>query len=197
MPGADAAAWAQAYLSAAAIVVSGALAVFVPWNERRLARNRQDEARLNVECSRSDSTGLRLRISYLPEFRNHAVGASIEVIEPKGAFVYKGVIVGEDAYGDHSDRVVPGRLDTTLRYNAVPLMMSSNPNLPKGTHEGVMFVEYGSDKEGPKTAKIKVSILRHGNHLIMSKTMRVSPVDEEHYVNGPPVAVLKGPGEDF
>ncbi len=192
MAGADAAAWAQAYLSAAAIVVSGGLAVLVPWNERRLARKRQEESRLNVQCERSDSTGLRLRISYLPEFRNHAVGANIEVIEPKGAYVFQGVILGQNEYGDHSDRVIPGRLDTTLRYNAVPLLETNNRDLPRGTHEGIMFIEYDLDRTGPKTAKIKVSILRHGNHLVMSKIMRVSPIDETHYQDGPPVAILKG-----
>ncbi len=92
MVGPDAAAWAQAYLSAAAIVVSGALAVLVPWNERRLATRREERARLDIECERSATGGLKVLITYFPQFKTYALGVSMSLLEPTDAKVYKGII---------------------------------------------------------------------------------------------------------
>ncbi len=190
----DAAAWAQAYLSAAAILVSGALAVFVPWNERRLTRRREEDARLSVESSRSDTGGLRLEVTYTPQFQSHAIGVMVRVIEPTDAYVFQGVVVGETSSGDFSEQVVPGKLGTLSRYNAVSLL----PNLVFANDaalRGVLFVEFGDEREGPRTALIEIGILRHYNYLASKRTMRVSQSDTGYYGNGAPIVVIKGSGD--
>lgn len=190
----DAAAWAQAYLSAAAILVSGALAVFVPWNERRLTRRREEDARLSVESSRSDTGGLRLEVTYTPQFQSHAIGVMVRVIEPTDAYVFQGVVVGETSSGDFSEQVVPGKLGTLSRYNAVSLL----PNLVFANDaalRGVLFVEFGDEREGPRTALIEIGILRHYNYLASKRKMRVSQSDTGYYGNGAPIVVIKGSGD--
>lgn len=194
MASADAAAWAQAYLSAAAILVSGGLAVFVPWNERRLTKKREEAARLSVESSRSDTGGLRLEITYTPEFQSHAIGAMVRVIEPVDAYVFQGIVFGDDPHGDHSDRVIPGKLNTLSRYNAVSLLPYNSYGQGRSLR-GVMFVEFCDQREGPTTARIEISVLRHGNYLAYKRTLRVSQSDAVRYGNGAPIAVILGDGD--
>lgn len=193
MAGGDAAAWAQAYLSAAAIVVSGALAVFVPWNERRLNRKRQDEGRLAVECRRSTGGGLEVTFSYTPEFQSYAVGVSVAVLEPGDARVYKGKIVehqGADGYSAF-ERVIGG-LGQNVRYNAISLLRTNEPSFAPETLRGVVFVEYPDEREGPFRVKARIDVLIHGNFRIFTRTMNLTAIDDEYYAQGGPIAVITG-----
>lgn len=188
----DVAAWAQAYLSAAAILASGALAVFVPWNERRIARQRADTARLDVECRRSKAGGLELTISYTPEFKNHSLGATVQLLEPNGARVYKGALQETRlANGEVVTERVLGALNESVTYNAVPLLRKNHESGPD-VHQGVIFVEYPDERDGPRTAKIKINILSHGNYRIIERALRVSPINDAYYERGAPVAIIVG-----
>ena len=187
----DSAAWAQAYLSAAAILVSGGLAVFVPWNERRLARRREDRARLGIEVRRSNSGGLEVNLRYTPEFQNYAIGASLRIISPSDARVYKGLSskhVAED--GCVIDERVIGSLGHNVRYNAISLRPSDNTNC--SYFEGLMLIEYPDERPGPFTADVQIDILYHGNYRRLSRKLRISAIDDEYYANGGPIAVIVG-----
>ena len=187
----DAAAWAQAYLSAAAILVSGALAVFVPWNERRLARHREDRARLGIEVRRSNSGGLEVNLRYTPEFQNYAIGASITILSPSGARVYKGIStkhVADDGCVTDERRI--GALGQNVRYNAISLQPSENTNYLY--FEGLMLVEYPDERPGPFSAEVRIDILYHGNYRILSRKVRISAIDDEYYSHGGPIAVIVG-----
>lgn len=192
MTGADAAAWAQAYLSAAAIVASSVFAVMVPWNERRLNRKREERARLGVECRRSKSGGLEVVVTYVPEFQNYSVGISLQLIDPSDARVYKGKIVklmGANGYSaiDH----VVGALGENVRYNAVSLELADHNSVSRNAYRGVMFIEYPDERVGPARAKVKVSVLIHGNYLLDERTLQLTAVDDEYYARGGPIAVIK------
>ncbi|WP_426163891.1 hypothetical protein [Sandarakinorhabdus sp. DWP1-3-1] len=180
---ADAAAWAQAYLSAAAILASGALAIFVPWNERRLTRLREQAARLGIECRRSTSGGLEIVISYVPEFHYYAIGASLYLMTPTDARVYKGQNEG--------DENIQGRLGRNVRYNAVSLLRDRKVPT-QNVHSGVMIIEYPDERSGPKSAEVRIDVLVHGNHRIFSKKIRLTAIDDQYYLNGGPTAILVG-----
>ena len=182
--GADAAAWAQAYLSAAAIVFSTAIAVFVPWNERRLNRRREEAARLGIECRRSDTGGLEVVIAYTPEFQNYAVGVSMWLKSPTDARVYKGLFAGGE---NGANECRPDGLGESVRYNAVSLREYDN----SGIYRGCMFIEYPDERKGPLRADVELSVLIHGNYLIHKRTLHLTAIDDQHYGRGGPVAVIK------
>lgn len=183
----DGAAWAQAWISGAAIIISGAIAVFVPWNERRLTRRREDRARLDVDCRVSVDGGLELLIGYRPEFHHQALSVGVSLLEPDDARVYKGVFEGGSA--DQRPTGKKGSLATNLRYNGVGLArrpQSGASNL----YQCFLFIEYPDERRGPNRARIRIDVLTHGNHLIAQHTMYVTPMDAEFWPNGAPHVLL-------
>jgi len=81
----DAAAWAQAWLSGAAILASGVFAVWVPRHERRVAREASDRQRLSVETERFPPAGLYVTFRYRPEFWHVGLTCRVTLLEPKDA----------------------------------------------------------------------------------------------------------------
>ena len=186
MTGQDEAAWAQALVSGAAIVISSLIAVFVPWNERRIVRQREERARLDVHCSVSESGGLKLLIGYLPEFHHQALSATVQLVEPKDACVYKG-----EPDGVEDGRIVGriGSLANNLRYNGTPLIKYNSIEQPD-LYQGFMFIEYPDERKGPVKAKVKISLLTHGNRLIAEYALDLTPDNVDFWPNGAPIAVL-------
>lgn len=82
------AAWAQAWLSAAAIVFSSAFAVLVPARERRLKEREENRKRLAVTTMRSEPTGLRIEVEYLPEFTHIGINARVTLKSPSKAVLH-------------------------------------------------------------------------------------------------------------
>ena len=185
----DAAAWAQAWVSGAAILASSAIAVFVPWNERRVARNRQEQARLSVYCLTSEGDGLEVLVSYRPEFHHHALSVTLSLLEPADARVYKGEVepIGEGAT-KLTGRV--GGLAQNVRYNGVPLIKRSEEF--DGPFQGFLYVLYPDERRGPFKAKVKITILGHGNYIIAERTLQITPQNVDFWPNGAPHAVFKG-----
>lgn len=187
MAGSEAAAWAQAYLSAAAIVLSSIIAVFVPWNERRLNRRREEAARLGIECRRSKSGGLEVSVTYVPEYQNYSVGVSLQLRSPSDAYVYKGETVKREMPdGSSVLEHVLGPLGENVRYNAISLQPASGD-----AFGGVLFIEYPDKRVGPFRAKVKVTVLIHGNYLLHERTLTLTAIDDEYYGRGGPIAVIK------
>jgi hypothetical protein len=188
MGASETAAWWQAIISGIAIIASGLIAVFVPWNERRVARRRADRARLDVDTRVSNNGGLELLISYKPEFHHQALSVGVTLIVPSDACLYRGQLEWPKARGERPTGV-KGSLATSVRYNGVPLLMP-----PGGSREnifqGFMFIEYPDERKGPSRATIQVDVLAHGNRLTAREKMEISPTDAEFYSNDPPRVLL-------
>ncbi len=187
MSGGDAAAWWQAIIGGVAIVASGAIAVFVPWNERRQQRRREDRARLDIDARTSQDGGLQLLIIYRPEFHHHALSATVSLIEPVDARLYRGKTVWSQ--DPTRPTAVKGSLATNVRYNAVPLVEWEKSRIAN-QFVGFMFVEYPDERRGPATAKLRVSIMLHGNRMIAQHDVTVSAMDVEFFPNGGPNIVI-------
>ena len=186
--GNETAAWAQALISGVAILASASIAVFVPWNERRVARRREDRNRLDVEARSSPDGGLELLIAYRPEFHHGALSASISLIEPSDARLYRGVT----QWPENSSRRPVGKkgsLATNVRYHSVPLVSPLGID-PGNKYVGFMFVEYPDERRGPGRAKIEVRVLMHGNWMIARHTVSASAMDVEFYPQGAPPIVI-------
>ena len=169
----DAAAWAQAWISGVAIIVSGAIAVFVPWNEKRLEKRREARSRLSASAARSVHGGLKVRISFRPEFLNSAIGATLKVLAPPGAYVYTDDSVYSPSQGTVSKNL---GLASNPTINGVSLtrVIGSDPI----EYEGFLIVTYPDERAGPNRISVEIDVLIHGNRLIQRTKLIVSPIGE-------------------
>jgi hypothetical protein len=169
------AAWAQAYLTGAAILVSGILAVLVPYWERRSARKREESARLDITTTRWPSDGLRLEIAYRPEFTNMGISATISVRSSDDARLI---------LGRPSTNPVPMGNGSRIRHEmAGPFIGNSGQVrlLPLDDYEvftGVVFLlPSDASKSGLQTAHISVRILTAAGGELLKHELIVSPID--------------------
>lgn len=187
MSASDAAAWWQAIIGGVAIVASGAIAVFVPWNERRHQRRREDRARLDIDARTSKDGGLELLIIYRPEFHHHALSATVNLLSPTDARLYRGkTIWPNDAKRPTATK---GSLATNVRYHAVPLIEWEGSRVDN-QFAGFMFIEYPDERRGPGKAKLQISIMLHGNLMIARHEVTVSAMDVEFFPNGGPSVII-------
>ena len=187
MSGSDAAAWWQAIIGGIAIVASGAIAVFVPWNERRQQRRREDRARLDIDARTSRDGGLELLIMYRPEFHHHALSATVTLLDPGDARLYRGrTIWSNDQLRPTAEK---GSLATNVRYHAVPLVEWEKSRIAN-QYVGFMFVEYPDERRGPGKAKLRISVMLHGNLMIAQHDVTVSAMDVEFFPNGGPNVII-------
>ena len=176
--GAVDAAWAQAYLTGAAILVSGILAVLVPYWERRFARKREEFARLDITTTRWSSDGLRLEIAYRPAFTHMGISATITVHSPNDARL---------VLGRPTTNPAPMGNGSHIRHEmAGPFIGNSGRVrlLPLDDYEvftGVMFL-LPSDtfKSGLQTAHISVRILTAAGGELLKHELIVSPIDSSN-----------------
>ena len=188
----DIAAWAQACVSGVAILVSGAIAVFVPWNERRIARKRDEDARLDVECRHDAVGGLELLFIYRPQFHNASLSLSVTLVEPADAKLFKGEMTDlsseiPDVRGKATDLA-----QRDVRRNAITLKRVRESD----DYRGLMYVRYGDERSGPDSAKIIVHVLKHGNYLITESKLHITAQDSIYHVRDAPIAVIVGMPRD-
>ena len=187
MSGSDAAAWWQAIIGGVAIVASGAIAVFVPWNERRQQRRREDRARLDIDARTSRDGGLELLIMYRPEFHHHALSATVSLLDPVDARLYRGKTIWRN---DQSrPGAEKGSLANNVRYHAVPLVEWEKSRVAN-QYVGFMFVEYPDERRGPGKAKLRISVMLHGNLMIARHDVTVSAMDVEFFAHGGPNVII-------
>lgn len=181
MDGSVAAAWAQAWLSAAAIVFSSVFAVLVPARERRLKAREENRRRLNVTTLRSPPAGLRLEIEYLPEFTHVGLNARVALKSPTKAAVHHTRQETNPAQigGDYIRHVLDGpalgniattrltRLDNEQPFSGVLLLLPADdaPISPISTIS---------------RAKLLVEIMTDAGEILLKTPLTVSPTDERH-----------------
>jgi hypothetical protein len=85
-----AAAWAQAILSALAIIVAGLFAVWVPYRERKITAKSESRARLKITTTTFAPAGLQLVLTYEPEFQHVGIFARVTLLSPDGAKLKEG-----------------------------------------------------------------------------------------------------------
>ena len=186
--GQDAAAWWQAIVSGIAIIASGLIAVFVPWNERRQQRQREDRARLDIDAQCSIDGGLELFLVYRPEFHHHALSVTVQLVDPPDARLYRGRIDWDKSNGTRP-KGSKNFLATNVRYHGAPLERWEISNTPN-QYVALMYVEYPDERRGPGRATVEVSIMMHGNQMIARERLDVSAMNVEFYPDGPPMLIL-------
>lgn len=136
----DTAAWAQAWISGAAILASGAFAVWVPRHERKVASEAANLQRLAIDTEIFPPAGLTVLIRYRPEFWHVGHVCKVTLLEPGDTQLLSmrfalnsGQMVGGghsrlEAAGPMVDRICPVRLvrevNDTL-FGAVRLLPSA------------------------------------------------------------------------
>jgi hypothetical protein len=175
---ANAAAWAQAALSALAILFSTAAAIAVPLHLRRSDRREADRSRLVLRTTRQNIAPDRLQIliSYAPEFTHVGMGVRLGLISPKAADLGWGLRRLWPGHGDsmragcrHSARL-PGRRHAFLK-------LTQSEADEDGIWTAVLYVE-PTDNVPVISAKLKLRVVTDEGVVLLKRRYFVSAVND-------------------
>ena len=171
------AAWAQAYLSGAAILASGAFAVLIPLIERRQIAKREARARLNITTTRWAPNSLKLEIHYVPEFTHVGLSANVLLLSPNIRLVRGRPCLNPAPIG-HPGNYVRYEFDGPFIGNQgqVRLLRSDD-----GIFTGVMFLQPGDESLATailSEANIRVAIVTDSGEVLQTTSLHVSPIDD-------------------
>lgn len=168
----------QAAVAAIAIVVSGVIAVAVPWNDRRKQQQRENRARLNITTTVWEPAGLQLELAYKPEFTHVGLSGRLRLIEPRGVlktmymvsnppltdlghlrFELGGAFTG----GGGQIRLV--RRDVDSLFGGAIVILP-----PGGAH---------SPADALKRARVEVQVVTDDGEQLLKTKLTVTPIDRE------------------
>ena len=170
-----AAAWAQALLSGAAIAFSGFFAVWVPRQERKAQRERESRSRFDVTTTRFEPAGLRLDISYRPEFNHVGIYARVTLLSPPDAQLMAMRMATNPApiNGRHVRHEPDGVCLDGIGY--ARLVQFDNEDALSGV---LLLLPPMTSNSPLAKARLRFEIWTDSKALLLSDELEVSPIDE-------------------
>jgi hypothetical protein len=151
--------WVQAVLSGAAILASGALGVIVPWNERRIQRRQERDARVQVNCSQWHVPKmLKVEVAYEPQLRHSGLTLSSRLIRPSDAVLLSGRRKAAYAGSLQDVPIVVPEVAHPLPLKQVTVAMNSLEFDQDGCLRGIFFVTSSGNQPEPERALVEFEI---------------------------------------
>lgn len=166
----------QAAVAGVAIIASAGIAVWVPSRERKIARQHQDRARLDITTTRWPPAGLQLDISYRPEFTHVGLRARLTLLTDGSIRALR--LASNPAQTALGHALLEQGSPFIGNKGEVPLVRSQANGpfigglilLPRG--------EVSRPEDGMNRARIRVEVLTDGDDVLTRATLVVTPIDE-------------------
>jgi hypothetical protein len=169
------AAWAQAWLSGAGILISGGFAVLVPYLERRGRRKDENRKRLRVTTTRSEPSGLRVELGYDPEFTHVGLVARVTLLSPEALLRMMDPVVNPAMVGDsHSYLRVSG-----AAVDGVAHLRLARLDRDGSFEGGLLILPLPENTNGTiNKATLRIEVRTDVGQRLLATTFKVSAVDE-------------------
>jgi hypothetical protein len=166
-----------AWVQAVGALVGIGIAIYLPWNDRKIDREERASSRLQITTSRrADSGLLQVHFRYDPEQKHSGLEIVVSIVSPKSAYLFDGqrVLTYSTAGGRPFMRA---EINSIERRSEVSVLLTCGFGDPDDALRAVIFVA-GPEGWAIDRAELDVSVRTTADaQQLMARRLWVSPVD--------------------